>query len=319
MDPPATAAHLASRTVAVLAAEEYCGHVRDRLVGQRFDTVRDLAVCDADRRVIGVVRIEDLLGADAETPIGQIMDPEPPVLARDTDREVAAWHAVRHGESSLVVVDPSGRFVGVVPPDRLLDVLLGEHEQDVARLGGFLASSDTAAHALREPVWQRLAHRLPWLLVGLVGAMAAAGLMTGFESRLRDNVVLLLFVPGIVYLADAVGTQTETLVVRGLAIGVPIRDIVVREIVTGVLAGGILGGLFLPIGWLIWGAGSAVVVVALALVAACATANAVAMLLPALLDRLGLDPAFGSGPLATVIQDLLSIAIFLGIAVAVLP
>ncbi len=318
-NPTATAAGLVSNAVAVLGPDERCGQVRGRLVGQRYDTVRDLPVCDAERSVIGVVRIEDLLAADDATTIQEIMDPDPPVLARDTDREVAAWHAVRHGESSLVVVDPSGRLVGVVPPHRLLDVLLGEHEQDVARLGGFLASSDTAAHALREPIWRRLAHRLPWLLVGLAGAMVAAGLMTGFEARLRDNLVLLLFVPGIVYLADAVGTQTETLVVRGLAIGVPIREIVVREIVTGVLAGAILGALFLPIGWLIWGTGSAVTVVAVALVAACATANAVAMLLPALLDRLGLDPAFGSGPLATVIQDLLSIAIFLGIAVVVLP
>lgn len=316
--PTGTAASLVSRNVPVFARTESCGAARERLRGHRFDTARDLPVCDTDGRVVGAVRIEDLLAAADSVPVGHVMDPDPPVLTHDTDEEVAAWHAVRHGESSLIVVDDALRLVGVVPPDRLLDILLHEHEQDVARLGGFLASARSAVHASRESVSRRLLHRLPWLLVGLVGALASAGLMTGLEARARASTVLLLFVPGVIYLADAVGTQTEALVIRGLSIGVPIREIAVRELLTGAVAGTILGLLFLPVGLLVWSDTRAVVTIALTLAAACTTANAVAMLLPALLTRIGLDPAFGSGPLATVCQDLLSIAIYLGIAVLVL-
>ena len=95
--------------------------------------------------------------------------------------------------------------------------------------------------------------------------------------------------------------------------------VAIRELVTGILAGVILGGLFLPIGLLIWGDAAVVTSVAIALAAACATANAVAMVLPGIFDRLSIDPAFGSGPLATVVQDLLSILIYLGVAMLIVP
>jgi magnesium transporter len=314
-----TAAALASDLVPALRLEERAGEVLRRLIGQRFDSVRDLPVCDKDRRVLGVVRIESLIAADDRVAVAELMDPDPPALTASTDQEVAVWHAVMQGESSLMLVDDDGRLAGVVPPDRLMGVLLREHDVDVARLGGFLASASTAEHASRESVARRLVHRLPWLLVGLVGALAAAGLMGGFEERLRSNLTLALFVPGVVYLADAVGTQTEALVIRGLSIGVGIREVAFRELVTGILAGVILGGLFLPIGLLIWGDAAVVTAVAVALAAACATANAVAMVLPGIFDRLSIDPAFGSGPLATVVQDLLSILIYLGVAMLIVP
>lgn len=311
---PVDAASLASAEVPVLRPDETARSVRERLFGRRFDSVRDLAVCDRTQRLVGVVRIEALLAADGDVEVASLMDPDPPTLTSTTSQEVAAWHAVLHGESSLLLVDGEGRLVGVVPPDELLRVLLREHEQDVARLGGFVASARTAEHASRESVARRLFHRMPWLVVGLAGALAAAGLMAGFEERLRANLTLALFLPGIVYLADAVGTQTEALVIRGLAIGVELRDVAVRELATGVVSGVLLGAAVYPVVLLIWGDGPVALAVAVSLAAACATANAVAMALPALLHRLSIDPAFGSGPLATVIQDLLSIVIYLGVS-----
>jgi magnesium transporter len=139
-------------------------------------------------------------------------------------------------------------------------------------------------------------------------------LIEGFEETLRTQLALAFFLPGVVYLADAVGTQTETLVVRGLSVGVPIRGVVGREALTGVVAGIILAALFFPAAQLMWGNPGVAATVAIALFAACSIATVVAMGLPWLLHRLGRDPAFGSGPLATVIQDLLSIAIYLAAA-----
>jgi Mg/Co/Ni transporter MgtE len=95
----------------------------------------------------------------------------------------------------------------------------------------------SARHATEEPVSPRIRHRLPWLLIGLAGAIAAAGVVGLFESELEEQVLLAFFVPGIVYMADAVGTQTEALVIRGLSVGVSIRRIMQREFVTGVLVG----------------------------------------------------------------------------------
>jgi len=127
-------------------------------------------------------------------------------------------------------------------------------------------------------------------------------------------VILAFFIPGIVYMADAVGTQTETLIVRGLSIGVGVRQVVWRELLTGLLVGVTLAAVFLPVGLWRWGQGDVALTVALSLLAACSTATLVAMALPWLLHRLGRDPAYGSGPLATVVQDLLSVLIYMVIA-----
>jgi magnesium transporter len=118
-------------------------------------------------------------------------------------------------------------------------------------------------------------------------------------------------------MADAVGTQTEALVIRGLSVGIGVRRIAGREVLTGLLLGIVLGLLsLLPVG-LIWGDWLVAVAVALALLAASSIATVIALGLPWLIHRMGKDPAFGSGPLATVIQDLLTVTIYLLVATAI--
>lgn len=284
--------------------------------GRRFECAALAAVC-SNGELLGVVSIERLLAAAPGTRVAEVMDPEPPTVGPGTDQEHAAWQAVHHGQAGLAVVGPDGRFRGIIPPQRVLAVLLAEHDEDIARLGGFLGSTASARAASLEPVTRRLWHRLPWLLVGLLGAMLAAVIVGSFEKELDRQVLIAFFVPGIVYLADAVGTQTEALIIRGLSVGVGIRRVVGREILTGLLVGLLLAAGLLPLTLLIWGNLAVAVAVSISLLAASSIATVVAMALPWLFHSLGKDPAFGSGPLATVIQDLLSIAIYLVIARAI--
>ncbi|GAB2727941.1 magnesium transporter [Nocardia thraciensis] len=227
------------------------------------------------------------------------------------------WEALRHNEPALAVVDGEGRWLGVIPPQRLLSVLLREHDEDVARLAGYLSSTAGARTATEEPVGRRLWHRLPWLLVGLAGAMLAAGVVDAFHAQLEREVLVAFFIPGIVYLADAVGTQTEALVIRGLSVGVGIRRIVYREAVTGALIGLLIALVSYPLTLLFWGNQEASLAVSVSLLAACSVAGVVAMALPWAISRLQVDPAFGSGPLATVVQDLLSILVYFAVAAVI--
>jgi len=291
--------------------------LRQSLEGVHFESATHIGVC-SDGKLVGVLRVEELFSALPEAVVGEIMDSDPPVVAPGVDQEKAAWKAVQHGESALAVVNGEGRFIGFLTPDRLHAVLLHEHDEDLARLGGFLRDSSMARTASEEPVVKRFWHRVPWLLVGLLGALLAADIVGAYEQQLQANVMLAFFIPGIVYLADAVGTQTEALVIRGLSVGVSIGGVVRREVYTGLLVVVTLAAVFFPIGLWRWGDASMVAAVALAILAACATASAVALTLPWLFNRLGLDPAFGSGPLATVIQDLLSVVIYLAIATAMM-
>jgi magnesium transporter len=210
----------------------------------------------------------------------------------------------------LVVADVDGSFQGVVTTARMLPLLLAEHDEDLARIGGYLAGSSRARRAAREPVGRRLWHRLPWLIVGLLGAMVSALIMGAFETTLESNVLIALFVPAIVYMAGAVGAQTQTVLIRAFAVGVTTRQILFRELVTGALTGVIIGAIFLGFSYLVWGDIEVAIAVSIALLASATVAVAVAIALPALFQKMGLDPAFGSGPLATLIQDLLSITTY---------
>jgi magnesium transporter len=307
-----TAATHASKNVPVASKGMRACDVRSMLAGHRYESASHVVICEGDR-FAGIATIETILGAPPEATVASLMDTDAPVVSPGIDQEVAAWHAVRHGESALAVVDHGGRFVGVIPPHRLVAVLLAEHEEDLSRLGGFLKGTSTARTTSEEPVRRRFRHRLPWLLIGLCGALFAADVIGRYEGMLRFNVVLAFFLPGIVYLADAVGTQTETVIVRGLSLGVRMPHMLARELLTGIVIGIALAAIAAPLVWWRWENANLAMSVGVSIFAAASTSTVAAMLLPWGLDRLGVDPAFGSGPLATVIQDLLSIYIYLAV------
>ena len=230
---PTRALAFASTRVPIAHIGENVGEVRDRLVGgDRLESATQIAVVH-DGRLRGLVRIEDLLSAARDLPVISLMDSDPPVIAPGMDQEAVAAKAVQQQESSLAVVGPDGRFVGLIPPFRTPGVLLEEHREDMARLSGYLHQSAGARASSSEGLALRFWHRFPWLLVGLIGALAAAGIVASFERGLASHLELAFFIPGIVYIADAVGTQTETLVVRGLSVGIPVGGVMRRELLTG--------------------------------------------------------------------------------------
>jgi magnesium transporter len=297
--------------------EQTAAEARDALAGRSFESAREVVVLDAGGAAVGLVSLEALLAAPADRPLAEIMRRELPAVTFETDEEVAAHAMVESGAGCLVVTGGDGRFGGLILPEQMLPVLLAEHDRDLARLGGSLPGSRQARGAAQERVARRLWHRLPWLLIGLLGAMLSAVLMGAFDERLEANVLVALFVPAIVYMADAVGTQTETLLIRALAVGVSVRAVVLRELVTGVVIGVAVGTAFFAFAAIGWGDVEVALAVGLALIASCTIATGVAMLLPTLFVRLSIDPAFGSGPLATVIQDLLSILAYFAVVVAI--
>jgi len=314
---PGTASEHVCTLVPLASPQTTAGELRHAMIGVHFESATHIGVCDQGK-LVGVLRVEELFSAAPNARVGDIMDADPPVVGPGIDQEKAAWKAVQHGESALAVTDSSGHFIGFIPPDLLLAILLHEHDEDMARVGGFMRDSTMARSATEEPIFKRFWHRVPWLMLGLLGAFLAADIVGAFEQQLRANVMVAFFIPGIVYLADAVGTQTEALVIRGLSVGVAIGRVVWREILTGLLVGVFLALVFLPVGLWRWGDAALVSAVAFSIFTACATASAVALSLPWGLNRCGVDPAFGSGPLATVIQDLLTVVIYLVIVTALM-
>jgi magnesium transporter len=276
-------------------------------------------VVDGEGRLVGSASIWTLLSASPEQALATVSVPSQPAPA-GLDQERVAAHAAQYGLSQVPIIDDIGRLIGVVTAATLIRVVLQEHAEDVHKLAGIIHEVNHAAHALEVSPWRRVRARLPWLIVGLVGSGIAAYVMASHESTLANNVVVAFFVPAIVYLADAIGTQTEAVAVRGLSLThAPLGAILGREVTTGFLIGFILALIAAPV-IAIWFADTRLALaVAASIVAAGTVATTVGLLLPWLLSRFGWDPAFGSGPVATVIQDVLSLIVYLSLIAAIMP
>ena len=285
-----------------------------RLPGQKFDYAGTLYVVDAEGRLEGIVPMASLLGARADATLAEIALRDAPSVGPDVDQEDIASLAIHHGLAAVPVVDASRRLIGVVPPAALLEVLRHEHVEDLHRLAGILRETTRARNAIEAPPLRRARDRLPWLLLGLAGSMLATFVVAAFEKALTERVAIAFFVPGIVYLADAIGTQTEAVAVRGLSLSSsPLGRLVGGELRTGMLIGLVLSACaFVPV-WAVFGDLRLAAAVSCALFAASAVATTIGLVLPWLLARLNTDPAFGSGPVATIVQDVLSLVIYFGV------
>jgi magnesium transporter len=314
-----TAANLAVARVPIFKASLSAADTCALLRSTNFDAIDAILVIDAKGHFSGAVRLKDLLTAPDQAPLASLTLKDWPWVGPDVDQEHAAAFAHQHGVTAIPVVAADGRPLGLIPALALLETLAQEHHEDVHRLAGILKMRSKDHHALDDPPWSRAGRRLPWLLVGLALSTAATAMMVGFEDALKTNITISFFIPALVYLADAVGTQTEAIVVRALSLRMrPLGPLLLAELATGALIGLPLALLaFLGI-WLVFQAFRLAIGVAAALFAASMIASVLGLLLPWLLSRLGTDPAFGSGPVATIIQDVLTIAIYFAVMTVVI-
>ncbi|HWS76251.1 MAG TPA: magnesium transporter [Quisquiliibacterium sp.] len=318
--PAAETAHFHLETrVPTASPDERVSALVARLGSEAFPLPDPIYLLDQRGAPCGIVPLSRLLGAAPSSALREAALPCPPAVRTGTDQEQVASHAIAHGISAVPVVDREGRLQGVVPPLALIEVLRHEHVEDMHRFAGIAHEAEVASRAIEEPTVRRARHRLPWLLAGLGGSVISALVMQRFETTLEANVAVSFFIPAIVYLADAVGTQSEAIAVRGLSMSrkSPLA-LLGGELRTGALIGLVLSLLaLLPI-WLVLGDVRLAAAVAIALFAASSMATVIGFTLPWMLARTGADPAFGSGPLATILQDVLSLLIYFTVVVAML-
>jgi magnesium transporter len=294
--------------------DERAGDVLARLASERPASPELVLATDAHGRLLGAAPLARVLALDAREPLEKALDREFPRVRPNTDQERAASLALHHSVDVLPVVDAEGCVLGVMPSQAIMQVLRREHVEDLHVLAGIQRETAKARHAIEDPPLRRVRHRLPWLLAGLGGAAVATAAMAGFEATLKAHLAVAFFVPAIVYLADAIGTQSEAVAVRGLSLThAGITHLLAGELRTGMGIGAALGLIsFLPV-WAVFGDLRLAGAVATAVFAAGTVAAALGLLLPWWLARLGRDPALGSGPLATVIQDILSLLVYFGV------
>lgn len=287
--------------------------VIDTLRGSVFECADTVFVTDAAGKLLGLVRINDLF-ADGRLKIGDIMKSEHESVRLDADQEQIAALAMRLKMIAVPVVDRNERLIGAVPPEALFRILREEHMEDLQVIAGITAHDDGPGAALDASILNRLSRRLPWLIFGLVASSVITVVMVQFEHALSANVAVAFFVPALVYIAGAIGSQAVSVSVRSLAAdNVQILPLLRDELIIGVGIGAALGVLASFGVLAVYGDQLLATAVGLAILSGGTMSAVVGFGLPWVFQKLGSDPAMGSGPICTIIQDVASLFIYFGL------
>ena len=302
-----------------------------RSTGLDKETVYTCYVISNDRNLEGVITVLDMLMADGESRIEDIMDDNVISINTHADREQAAQMLSKYNFLALPVVDGENRLVGIVTFDDAVDVLTEEATEDIEKMAAILPSEKTY---LKTGIFSTFKQRIPWLLLLMISATFTSMIITNFEeylSSLVGGAVLIAFIPMLTDTGGNAGGQASVTIIRGLALGdIELIDwfrVLWKEIRVAVICGVTLAAcnfvkLLLVDRLLLGNTGvnlSVDTVVCLTLIAAVLIAKIVGCLLPLLAKRLGFDPAVMASPFITTIVDALALLAYFGIALLVLP
>jgi magnesium transporter len=277
------------------------------------ETIYSLYVTDAERCLTGILSLRDLVTADLNARIGDVMTGDVLSVATDTDQEKVARTIQRYDFLAVPVVDSEQRLVGIVTVDDVIDVIEQEATRDLYAAGAVQAGDDD--DYFTSNLFTVARRRIVWLSVLVVASFFTSEVIAANEAVLKQVVLLAAFIPLLGGTGGNVGAQSSTVVIRGLStqsISVlkPLQA-VLREAMAGALLGVLMTIVVFPFAW--WRGGGALVGVSvgislLAITTLAATAGAA---FPLLFDRMGLDPALMSTPFITTCTDVAGTLIYL--------
>lgn len=280
------------------------------LVGQ-VSSINYIYVVNAAGRLVGTVSIKELMQADKRKPIDSIMSKALISVRPSAWAERAAMLALKHSIKSVPVVTKQGELLGIIGSDDILKVAYAELSKDLLQLSGL--STHIHQFDANQSLFLRLKQRIPWILVGLIGGAGLAQIMSYFEHVLVSDVMFVPFIPLVVYIANAVGVQSQTLFIRAYSQDSSFKSglFLFKQLLEAVGIGlfTLLGIMLLTS--LIWQSTELGVIVGIAMGFAVIVATLLAIGIPLILIRFKQDPAIGSGPFATLLQDSASVLLYL--------
>lgn len=292
-----------------------------RATGEDRETVYTCYVISTHRRLLGVVSVRSLLLARDTDLVQDLMERDVIRVTTDTDQEQTARLLNRYSLLSIPVVDKEERLVGIVTVDDATDILEEEATEDFERMAA-LAPSEKPY--LKTGVFELARHRMVWLLVLMVSGMVTGGILGRYEAAFSAIPLLVTFIPMLTDTGGNAGSQSSTLVIRGLALGevrpADFLAVLWKELRVSLLVGVVLAAVnYVRLVLMYPGSQTMALTVALTLVCTVMTAKTIGGVLPLAAKKLNLDPAIMASPLITTIVDAVSLVIYFGIAQQLLP
>tara|TARA_B110000014_G_scaffold179763_1_gene129221 strand:+ start:115 stop:1488 length:1374 start_codon:yes stop_codon:yes gene_type:complete len=275
-----------------------------------------LYAVDDDGRLTGVVSLRNLVTTSSDTTLEDIMSRRVHSVRPETDQEEVARIVSQYNFLAVPVVDAEDQLLGIITVDDVVDIIREEATEDFLQMVG--AGKDR--EILLKSSWDNARMRFPWLFASWGGGILAAFIIGAFDNILQSTIVLAAFIPVIIGMGGNIGTQSSTIIVRGLATGrVGLENsvkILLKEMRVGLILGilyGILLGVFAIFRFLdvspMLG-----LVVGLSICASMIIAATIGSLVPLILNRFDIDPAVATGPFVTTAIDILGVALYFWIA-----
>ena len=294
-----------------LKVAQALGWVRKNM--QNVETAYYIYVLDPLKRLIGVVSLRDLLASEDDDLVQNVMVKEVITVYQDTDQEEAAKILETYDLLALPVVDQSHRLLGIVTFDDIIDVIREEQTEDIYKMSAVATSRSTY---LESSVFDLMRRRIPWLIILLLAATITTNVIAGYRHVLEAAVVLAFFIPIVTGTGGNSGTQSATLMIRGLATGElrfhDIWRIIGKEVLVGILIGVCLGILTIVRAMLLPPAitFNEALAVGTAMCFVVIVATLVGALAPLIISRLGFDPTVMAGPLMATLIDVSGLTIY---------
>lgn len=292
---------------------------RIRRIGLNKETVYTLYVVDADRRLIGVTTVKELLMRDYDTCINDFMEDNVITVTTNEDKEEVAKMFDKYDFLALPVVDNENRLVGIVTVDDAMDVMSEENEEDFEIMAAMTPSEDDY---LKESVITQYKNRIVWLLILMLSSIITGKIISNYEITFSAIPLLVSFIPMLMDTGGNCGSQASTMVIRALATDeVEPKDVLKvwwKEARIGVMCGatlGVVNGIRIFIQYHDLGIA---IVIACTLFLTAILAKSLGCFLPMLAKAVKLDPAYMASPLITTITDACSLAIYFNIALMIL-
>jgi len=276
-----------------------------------------LYVVDEYGKLTGVSSLRQLVVVPPETMLKDFMATDVFSVQTDMDQEEVAKIVARYDILAVPVVDEINRLVGIVTVDDVIDIFRQEATEDILKMAGVGEEFVETKSVLKST---RI--RLPWLFASCIGGMVAFFVISHFEESLSRYAYLAAFIPVIMGMGGNIGTQSSTIVVRGLATGrINIRDIwfvVLKELTVGCILGLVYGFLIAAVAQIRYGTAAFAISVGLAVISSMAVAALVGSLVPMAFAKINVDPAVATGPFVTTAIDVISVSFYFIIATALL-
>lgn len=282
------------------------------------DATYYLYVVDPQNVLKGVVSLRDIVTSTFDTKMLDITNPNVKTIMYNEDQEEVAKKFQKYGFILMPVVDEMDHLLGVIEFDDIINIIQEENTEDINLLGGV-----DSEERLDSTISESFRSRIPWLIVNLFTAVLAASVVSFFEGTIAQVVTLATVMPIVTGMGGNAGTQSLTIVVRGLSLGELTKDnalkIMIKEVAVGFFSG-IVIGVLVALGSMVF-EGNPIfgVVTGLAMFMNMILANIAGYFIPVILEKFHVDPALASGVFVTTVTDVLGFFFFLGLATLFLP